>query len=263
MHPVTDMVTGGVPDGMTARVLAKPGSAYLVYLRPNPRRSDGATAMAFAKEQVVLNAVLPAGEFNAEWYNPREGAAIGVEHLWAGEGPRKLTAPAFADDVVLVIRRTGARPPAGPWEGIRPIPRTLVQPQESVPAPERPAVVEVTTNLYYRSTAPVAPGRPARPPSAGASPTSSGPASAVEPPAAEAPRRTWAAPPHEVVVVTNGAGWLPARKPGSGTGSVARPPKLEAASAAPRPSRAPATDTDVIISTNRVIRAPAPSTPPR
>jgi len=135
MRPVTDVITGGVPEGMTARVLAKRGWDYLIYLRPDARRRSGAPELVFAKGRLVLSVALTNGQYTADWYDPRLGVSVGGETFDHPGGDRQVAGPAFEGDQLLVIRRTG------------PIPRPVV----------------VATNLFYLFSDPGQASPPAPP----------------------------------------------------------------------------------------------------
>ena len=158
LQPLAGLVVGGVPAGMSARALGRPGQDYIIYLRLAPqagRKEDQPPARAFAEGQVVLEAALPAGEFNAQWFNPKEGSLLRPEHVIADGGPAKLPAPAFEDDIVLAVRRGGAllaakasapaRPAAAPPAQATPAPAPQPTPPEAAkaPVPEQPVEPEV------------------------------------------------------------------------------------------------------------------------
>ena len=139
MMPATEVITAGVPPEMTARVLAKPGADYLIYLRPDPRRRVTAAQPIFAKGQLALSLALPTGQYVAEWYDPRLGTLAGRAVFTQTGGDRRVAGPAFEGDVLLAVRRLGEIPAV-------------------------PRLVEVTTNEVYHGAAPeTANPPPARP----------------------------------------------------------------------------------------------------
>ncbi len=114
LRPQAGLVVGGVPAGMTARALGRPGQDYIIYLRSAPQtgRNGHYPAATFADGQVVLEAALPVGEFNAQWFNPRDGSVLRSEPLIVAASPSELSSPAFEDDIVLAIRQARAAPVA-------------------------------------------------------------------------------------------------------------------------------------------------------
>ncbi|MGA2865921.1 MAG: hypothetical protein ABSF95_15725 [Verrucomicrobiota bacterium] len=109
MRPDNGLVTVVPAAGVTARALARPGQDYIVYLRtaPQPGEHGQYPAATFADGQLVVEVSLPAGQFKAQWLDPKQGSVIRSEHLTPAGGACKLAAPAFQDDIVLAIRRGG------------------------------------------------------------------------------------------------------------------------------------------------------------
>jgi Putative collagen-binding domain of a collagenase len=75
----------------TARVLAERGRQYAVYVR------GGVAA------ELTLD--LPAASYRAEWLNPRTGKVDRTEDFRHKGGERKLTAPAYTEDIALRLTR--------------------------------------------------------------------------------------------------------------------------------------------------------------
>jgi hypothetical protein len=176
LQPLPALVVGGVPAGMTARALGQPGQDYIIYLRTAPQRNDNAhpPAAKLAEGQVVLEAALPEGEFDAQWFNPKDASLLRSEHVAAAANPMKLSAPAFEDDIVLAIRRGGTAPiakapqtarlVASPPPQTEPIPVTPPSKAEPVlvaPPPQMEAVP--TTPPPQTEPTPVAPPLKAEP----------------------------------------------------------------------------------------------------
>jgi hypothetical protein len=85
-------IGGNPPEArMSARVLAEPGRAYAIYLK------GGA--------QAELNLTLPAGKYKAEWINTKNGQVEKPELFEHSGGERKISSPAYGDDIALRIRR--------------------------------------------------------------------------------------------------------------------------------------------------------------
>ena len=107
MRPDPKAVRADLPAGATLQALVEPGRAYLVYLHsaigrsktePQPRRK-------FGLGELSLEVTLPAGEFSAEWADPKTGRTIDATRLTSRGGPQKLKAPAFEEDILLAVRR--------------------------------------------------------------------------------------------------------------------------------------------------------------
>ncbi len=77
----------------TVRCLAEEGRQYAIYIR-------GGTAAEFDIQ-------LPGGNYKAEWVNTRTGKIDKAEDFRHESGQRKLTAPAYTQDIALRIKRKG------------------------------------------------------------------------------------------------------------------------------------------------------------
>ena len=89
MAPAPEIVRGGLPDGVPARVLAEPGRAYALYL------SGGG--------QADLRLDLPADRFRIDWIDPGTGAVVGSRSLDHPGGVATLASPRFEEDLALRI----------------------------------------------------------------------------------------------------------------------------------------------------------------
>jgi hypothetical protein len=89
MTPDAAVVTGGVPKGGAARVLAKPGVAYAVYLRGGNR--------------AALTLDVPAGRCRIEWVNTLTGAVDKSEEVRHAGGALALDSPEYQEDVALRV----------------------------------------------------------------------------------------------------------------------------------------------------------------
>jgi hypothetical protein len=90
MAPDDRLIVGGVPAKATARVLARPGKAYAIYVNGG-HRAD-------------LLLVLPAGRYRAEWLNTRTGAVDKAEEVDHKGGGVTLVSPDYDEDIALGIR---------------------------------------------------------------------------------------------------------------------------------------------------------------
>jgi hypothetical protein len=89
MWPDDTVITGGVPAGATARVLAEPGRAYAIYVK------GGA--------QAALTLALPVGTYQAEWLNTKTGEIDKAETFEHAGGQRVLVASEYSDDIALRV----------------------------------------------------------------------------------------------------------------------------------------------------------------
>jgi hypothetical protein len=101
MKPDNTVFRGDAPAGMTMRVLAEPGQAYAIYLRPKPK-----TKPAARPSEMSIRIDLPAGKFRAEWFSPETGTSLAKEAIDHPGGERRLAAPAGGEDLALRIRRS-------------------------------------------------------------------------------------------------------------------------------------------------------------
>lgn len=91
MKPDDSVVKGALPKDVTVRVLAEPGQAYAAYVNGSGL-SD-------------LGIELPAGQYGAEWVNPKTGRTEKAEPFQHDGGIRTLHAPTYVDDIALRIVR--------------------------------------------------------------------------------------------------------------------------------------------------------------
>lgn len=101
MKPAAEVVASGVPTGHRAYALAEPGRAYAVYLGRDTRDKNAPTGPQIA----VLQLRLPAGEYTAEWVNPRTGQVDKRETFHATADSTTLASPSFEEDVALRLRQ--------------------------------------------------------------------------------------------------------------------------------------------------------------
>jgi hypothetical protein len=107
LQPDKELVQGTLPFKATARALAKAGQDYVVYVRTPAEKEDGGGCrhQTFTNQQLTLTLTLPAGQFSAEWFDTSRGSASSRERFTHDGGTRKLSAPAFEDDIALALRR--------------------------------------------------------------------------------------------------------------------------------------------------------------
>ena len=109
MQPGHDAIQGELPRGATARALIKPGQDYVVYVRTRAKKQEGGQCrhVSFANRELSFGLTMPAGEFGVEWLDTKSGSRMGRERLKHDGGSRKFFAPAFEDDIAVVVRRVG------------------------------------------------------------------------------------------------------------------------------------------------------------
>jgi len=97
-------VVKSVSDGLSARVLARRGKAYAIYIRvplPNKPRNIRDYLKDRVKATLVLD--LPAGRYRREWVDVKTGKTIQSEKLAHKGGDATLKSPEFANDVALRV----------------------------------------------------------------------------------------------------------------------------------------------------------------
>jgi hypothetical protein len=91
MKPATEIVLPGLPNGVTARVLAEPGRVYAVYLKGQPDRS------------IALE--LPAGAYKIDWLHPRSGDREPPQSVRHAGGRMEIALPPYEEDLALLLTR--------------------------------------------------------------------------------------------------------------------------------------------------------------
>ncbi len=89
MSPDSRSVAGGVPEKGSARVLAKPGEGYAVYIQGG-KRTD-----------LVLD--LPAARYTVDWINTKTGKTDKSAQLDHPGGKAIFTSPEYSEDIALRI----------------------------------------------------------------------------------------------------------------------------------------------------------------
>lgn len=106
MAPAAGVITGVVPAGCSARVLAGAGKTYAVYLhhgrvvkQAKPRyQVDGASRAA------KLTLDLPNGRYEVSWLDPKTGKWSGRHKVTHAGGGCTLESPVYTEDVALLVR---------------------------------------------------------------------------------------------------------------------------------------------------------------
>jgi len=101
MHPDNSVISTELPAGVTARALVFPGKEYLIYIRSGLGGKKPERKRNFSAGELKLRLNFPAGNYRAEWFDPKSGARLaGLK-----TGPAELGVPAFAEDIVLTVRK--------------------------------------------------------------------------------------------------------------------------------------------------------------
>jgi hypothetical protein len=104
MAPMKGVVTGGVPENATVRVLGEEGRQYAVYLhfgRQMPGYSPN-YVVASEPKLVQLEMKLPKGAYRVEWVQPREGMEKKVvAEVRTEGGVVRLSSPSFREDIAI------------------------------------------------------------------------------------------------------------------------------------------------------------------
>jgi hypothetical protein len=109
MKPLNEVIKGGVPEGASARALAAPGLAYAIYLHHGrvEKQAKPRYQVDAGPRNATLLLELPAGEYRAEWVNPKTGKVYANERFGHTGGDRQLKSPSYTEDIAL--RVTGRR----------------------------------------------------------------------------------------------------------------------------------------------------------
>ena len=91
MTPDESVIKGGVSSGATARALVEPGKAYAIYIQGG--------------SQTDLMLDIPAGDYRAEWVNPRTGEIDGAQDVNHRGGSLMLASPTYSEDIALRLVR--------------------------------------------------------------------------------------------------------------------------------------------------------------
>ena len=95
------------------RALEVPGEVYAVYVHHGRIVKDGKPKYQVddvaASRQIALP--LPRGTYTAKWRDTRTGADVKTENLTVTtpSSETRLTSPAYAEDVALVVRATPSK----------------------------------------------------------------------------------------------------------------------------------------------------------
>ncbi|HYG36663.1 MAG TPA: hypothetical protein VEC99_17850, partial [Clostridia bacterium] len=79
---------------------------YLVYVRTGlgDQKDKANRKEKFAENELSLDLTLSPGKFRAEWLDTKTGTFVRREDFKHASGAKHLEAPAFEDDIALVVR---------------------------------------------------------------------------------------------------------------------------------------------------------------
>lgn len=101
MHPDNTVVRADLPAGVTVRALANPGKEYLVYVRSALSGKPGEQRTKFSAGEITLRLNLQAGNYLAEWLDPKKGRSLGKLSI----GSANVGVPGFGEDIALTLRK--------------------------------------------------------------------------------------------------------------------------------------------------------------
>lgn len=90
LKPDNYIFKGGLPAGGLARALVLPGKEYAIYIKGGGRAD--------------LRLEMPAGQYQAEWLNPRSGLVEKTAAFEVRAGVAQLASPDFQEDIALRIK---------------------------------------------------------------------------------------------------------------------------------------------------------------
>jgi hypothetical protein len=106
MHPYNEVLKADLPPGASARVLARNGEVYLVYIRTAlDDWKKESNKVRFGNGEVTVGLELPTGKFAAEWLDPKTGVSVESSRFAHTGGLRNISAPAFDEDLALTVHR--------------------------------------------------------------------------------------------------------------------------------------------------------------
>ncbi|MBI3684084.1 MAG: hypothetical protein HY235_27235 [Acidobacteria bacterium] len=106
MRPDATVVTGGVPEGASARVLAEPGRAYALYVHHGRVMADyrPRSIVRTSRQRATLTLQLPPGSYTANWWDPKAGRITQTETFSHSGSGKALASPEYTEDVALEVK---------------------------------------------------------------------------------------------------------------------------------------------------------------
>jgi hypothetical protein len=109
MAPDQNVIRSGVPENASARALVQNGKAYAIYVH-HGRVMKGyrpGYVVQTSKQRADLVLELPAGEYKANWLNPKTGKIDKSESFSHPGGLKTIASPEYSEDIALDLRRSG------------------------------------------------------------------------------------------------------------------------------------------------------------
>jgi hypothetical protein len=96
---------GGVPEGGSARVLAREGKHYLIYLHTGRLLANHRPRYVYRtdRQEGALLVNLPAGRYKVEWWNTRTGKADSTDTFRHEGGRTHLPRAPFTEDTAATV----------------------------------------------------------------------------------------------------------------------------------------------------------------
>ena len=107
MKPAQISLPGGVPNEASARALSDGGSVWALYIHGG-RVMDGYSPhyIVYSKKRVTkVQLKLPVGQYQIQWWHPRDGSVSEPEPLHSAGGECSLQTPEYSEDVAAIIRK--------------------------------------------------------------------------------------------------------------------------------------------------------------
>lgn len=105
MKPMNEAILGSAPEGASVRALAAPGQTYAVYIHHGRVDKDAKPRFQVdqSRRSTVLRLDIAAGQYVAEWWNPKTGKVDARERFQHGGGERALKSPEYSEDIALRV----------------------------------------------------------------------------------------------------------------------------------------------------------------
>jgi hypothetical protein len=105
MSPDNELIRSGLPEGMLAYGLSKPGTDYAAYFAPRLKDKNPSPADFTEDRSFTLKLMLPKGEYRVQWLDPVTGKKSPETALVVHEAVPEVTSPPHREDMALSIRR--------------------------------------------------------------------------------------------------------------------------------------------------------------
>ena len=105
MQPAAEDLARG-PEGSSVRALAEPGVLYAIYMHHGRPVKDAKPHYQVDSQTLSrqLTLHLPPGKYSASWRDTRTGATVKTDSFAVTDAPARLSSPAYAEDIALLVR---------------------------------------------------------------------------------------------------------------------------------------------------------------